>query len=240
MFFIARFLHVYLPKSFPRYKLLSETTQRTLQVHILRFFLELCSFVACVRPIVNIFYITNTEVVGQVPDMEDLNIIQFYILLTFSMYTFELLWRTSIGDFTVVHHIFTNLNIALTFNSCAPVLASDWVRYRIIAWFGLFITTEFPEHFAMCVYRLYEEHNTHQRAFCVRLLHFAVTQEIVFKIFHNVTSLIFFGIYFQQLQEASRVLLCVSYFCWLPAQMHGPFVLREIVKKLLVRGGSGG
>jgi hypothetical protein len=82
------------------------------------------------------------------------------------------------------------------------------------------------------VYRLYEEHNTHQRAFCVRWLHFAVTQEIVFKNFHNVTSLIFFGIYFQQLQA-------VSYCCWLPAQMHGPFVLREIVKKLLVRGGSG-
>jgi len=74
----------------------------------------------------------------------------------------------------------------------------------------------------------------------VRLLHFAVTQEIVFKNFHNVTSLIFFGMYFQLLQAVSRVFLCVSYCCWLPAQMHGPFVLREIVKKLLVRGGGGG
>jgi hypothetical protein len=60
----------------------------------------------------------------------------------------------------------------------------------------------------------------------VHLLPFVVTQEIVFRIFHNVTSLIFFGIYFQQLQAVSRVLLWVSYCCWLSAQMHGLFILR--------------
>src|SRR5690349_11453258 len=121
------------------------------------------------------------------------------------------------------HHYFVLGNVALNLS-----LGSLTPQYLVLLGiFGFFVAIEFPEHFAIVIYRLKKK----EKPRWFPKLFLAITiQELIAKIIHYVVVLAWFAVHFQSFALSNKVTFLISFPFWVVAQLQGCWTFYKLYR----------
>ena len=145
---------------------------------------------------------------------------------TVGVYLVEIVWKTKVSSFSIIHHIAFVFMTCIGFDSFLfSALRQDAVAGYI---YGCLSMIFFPTNLSLVFYRFMkrESHLLHL------IMKFIVTYEFIFRTLLQIVLVLYFVFFNHLMKEQSRILWIIAFPLYGMSEAYSPYVMFTIYRKL--------
>jgi len=194
--------------------------------HFTKSFCQMCLFAVWCK------VLFNTLILQEISAFPDQNTFDWIIAVgagTVGVYLVEIVWKSNVTSFSIIHHIVFILMTCIGYESFLfPGIRQDAVACKLAYIYGCLSMIFFPTNLSLVFYRFMtrESHLLHL------IMKVIVTYEFIFRTLVQIVLVLYFVFFNHLMKEQSRILWIIAFPLYGMSEAYSPYVMFTIYRKL--------